>query len=119
MLTALAAFLSGCAARPAHRVLALSGGADAQLSQRVRAGILLGVFWPNCLSTMNRVKGIDPRILDSTRMLHLSSFTMITRVLLPYVTPGIVSGLKVSVTTSLLMLNKMVTAIQENTIRWR
>lgn len=67
--------------------------------------IILGVFWPTFLTTINRVETMDPRILDSARMLNLRSSDMIWRVLLPYVIPGIVSGLKVSVTTSLLMLN--------------
>lgn len=67
--------------------------------------IILGVFWPNFLATINRVKGIEPRILDSARMLNLSDCAMIWQVLLPYVLPGVISGLKVSVTTSLLMLN--------------
>lgn len=67
--------------------------------------IILGVFWPTFLTTINRVESIDARIRDSARMLNLGDWDMIWRVLLPYVIPGIVSGLKVSVTTSLLMLN--------------
>lgn len=67
--------------------------------------MVLGVFWPNFLSTINRVKGMEREILDSARMLCLSNGSMIWRVLLPYVFPGVISGLKVSVTTSLLMLN--------------
>lgn len=67
--------------------------------------IVLGVFWPTFLSTVNRVASIESNILDSARMLVPDSLTMITRILLPYIFPGIVSGLKVSLTTSLLMLN--------------
>lgn len=67
--------------------------------------IVLGVFWPCLLNTVNRVVSIDSRILDSARMLNLSDRDMIWRILLPYVLPGVVSGLKVSVSTSLLMLN--------------
>lgn len=67
--------------------------------------IVLGVFWPAFLSTVNRVRSVDPRVLDSARMLNLGSGAMIGRVLLPCILPGIVSGLKVSLTTSLLMLN--------------
>lgn len=67
--------------------------------------IILGVFWPTFLTTINRVNSIDTRILDSARMLNLSNFSMIFNVLLPYVMPGVVSGLKVSMTTSVLMLN--------------
>ncbi|MGN1015049.1 MAG: ABC transporter permease [Butyricicoccus sp.] len=67
--------------------------------------IILGVFWPTFLTTINRVNSIEPQILDSARMLNLSNGTMIRSILLPYLLPGIVSGLRVSVTTSLLMLN--------------
>ncbi len=69
------------------------------------AVIILGVFWPTFLTTINRVNAIDPRILDSARMLHLNDTAMIFHILLPYIMPGVVSGLKVSVTTSVLMLN--------------
>lgn len=67
--------------------------------------IVLGVFWPSFLTTINRVRSIEPQILDSARMLNLGTGTMVTRVLFPYILPGVVSGLRVSVTTSLLMLN--------------
>ena len=67
--------------------------------------IVLGVFWPTFLGTINRVAGIEPQILDSARMLRPSSRVMIFHILLPYILPGVVSGLKVSLTTSLLMLN--------------
>lgn len=69
------------------------------------AVIVLGVFWPALLTTINRVAGMDRRILDSAKMLDLGDGTMLFRVLLPYILPGIISGLRVSVTTSLLMLN--------------
>ena len=67
--------------------------------------IVLGVFWPNFLTTVNRVVGIEPQILDSARMLCPSNRTMLWHILLPYLFPGVVSGLRVSLTTSLLMLN--------------
>ena len=67
--------------------------------------IILGVFWPSFLTTINRVSSIDSRILDSARMLNLRNTDMILNILLPYVLPGVVSGLRVSVTTSVLMLN--------------
>ena len=38
-------------------------------------------------------------------MLNPSTGTMIWRVLLPYIFPGVISGLKVTLTTSMLMLN--------------
>lgn len=67
--------------------------------------IILGVFWPTFLSTVNRVAAMDRRILDSARMMNPDTLTMIRYILLPYVLPGVVSGLKVTLTTSMLMLN--------------
>ena len=67
--------------------------------------IILGVFWPTFLNTVNRVSAMERQILDSARMLNPSTGTMIWRVLLPYIFPGVISGLKVTLTTSMLMLN--------------
>lgn len=67
--------------------------------------IVLGVFWPAFLTTVGRVMSMDQELLDSAWMLCPGTFTMVGRILLPYVMPGILSGLKVSMTTSLLMLS--------------
>ena len=67
--------------------------------------VVLGVFWPNFLATVNRVAAVDPRILDSARMLNLSDGGMVWKVLFPSILPGVVAGMRVSMTTSLLMLN--------------
>ncbi|MBQ9062023.1 MAG: ABC transporter permease subunit [Eubacterium sp.] len=67
--------------------------------------VVLGVFWPQFLGTINRIGSIEPEILDSARMLNLSTPTMLFKILLPYLIPGILTGLKVTMTTSILMLN--------------
>ncbi len=67
--------------------------------------IILGIFWPTFLNMMIRVNSIDQRIEDSARVLNVKNSTMMWKIVLPYVFPGVVSGLKVSLTTSLLMLN--------------
>lgn len=67
--------------------------------------VVLGVFWPNFLSTINRVAGVEPRLLELARTLRPSSWTMIWSILFPYLLPGTLAGLRVTVTTSLLMLN--------------
>ena len=67
--------------------------------------VILGVFWPQFLGTINRIASIEPEILDSARIMKLSQPVMIFRVLLPYIIPGVLSGLKVTMTTSVLMLN--------------
>lgn len=67
--------------------------------------IILGIFWPTFLTTVNRVQNMEVQILDSARTLQPSTMTMLTRILLPYILPGVISGLRVSMTASLLMLN--------------
>ena len=67
--------------------------------------VFLGVFWPQFLGIINRIGSIEPEILDSARMMRLSQPVMLFRVILPYIIPGILTGLKVTMTTSVLMLN--------------
>lgn len=66
--------------------------------------IFLGIFWPTLMNVILRVESMDRRIVDSARMMGLSTPTMIFRVLLPYMYPAIVSGLKVQLPTAMLML---------------
>lgn len=66
--------------------------------------IFLGVFFPMFLGTILRVGGIEKRILDSARALCVSGPAIIPKILFPYLLPGIVGGLKVTLTTSITML---------------
>ncbi len=66
--------------------------------------ILLGVFFPTLLGMIIRVGGIEPAVLESARSLNVKTGTMLTHIVFPYVLPGVVSGLKVTVTTSTLLL---------------
>ncbi|MBQ3302272.1 MAG: ABC transporter permease subunit [Eggerthellaceae bacterium] len=66
--------------------------------------IFLGIFWPTLMNTILRVESMDKRILDSAKMMGLSTPTMIFKVLLPYMYPAIVSGLKVQLPSAMLML---------------
>lgn len=66
--------------------------------------ILLGVFWPQFLNMVLRVSSLDSQLLDNARALGVKNTTMITKIILPYVMPGILQGLRVSLTTAFLML---------------
>lgn len=66
--------------------------------------IFCGIFWPTFLNMIIRVQSIEPKILDSARALDVKGFAMLRFVLLPYVLPSVVSGLKVTLTTSMMML---------------
>ena len=66
--------------------------------------ILLGIFWPSFLKTIISVESIDKNIIDSAKTLELSGLSMVFEILLPYSVPGIVKGLKVTMTTAVMML---------------
>lgn len=66
--------------------------------------ILLGVFWPQFLNMVLRVSSLDAQLLDNARTLGVRNLTMITRIILPYVMPGVLQSLRVSLTTAFLML---------------
>lgn len=66
--------------------------------------IFLNVFWGTLISTMQRVQHLDRRILDSTKMMGLGTFDMVFKVLIPYMYPTIVGGLKGRLPSGMLML---------------
>lgn len=66
--------------------------------------IFLGVFWPTLLNTILRVGSMDRHIVESARMLGLSTTEMIFQVLLPYMYPTIARGLKTQLPSAMLML---------------
>lgn len=66
--------------------------------------IFCGIFWPTFLNMIIRVKSIEPKIMDSARALGTKGATLLRYVLIPYVMPSVVSGLKVTLTTSMMML---------------
>ncbi|MCR4963307.1 MAG: ABC transporter permease subunit [Firmicutes bacterium] len=66
--------------------------------------ITLGIFFPTYLNMIVRVQSVDRRIIDSARMLGVTTPQMVGKILLPYVLPGLVSSLKVSLSMSVMML---------------
>ena len=68
------------------------------------AVVALGVFFPMFLNVMNQVSSMDSEIVDSARMLNVKEKDMVTRIILPYLIPGIISGMKVTLTTAFMLL---------------
>ena len=66
--------------------------------------IALGIFFPMFLNMVNRVQSMDQEIIDSARMLNVSGRSMVTKIILPYLIPGVISGMKVTLTTSFVLL---------------
>lgn len=76
------------------------------------AVIVLGIFWPTFLQTVGRVRGVDQTLLDNARVMVLTGREMVFQIFLPWLLPGVLSGLRVSLSTSfmLLMLAEMMGA---------
>lgn len=66
--------------------------------------IILGIFFPTFLRMILRMRSLEPAILDSARVLNVNTFTMITQIVLPYILPEVISGLRITVTTSVTLL---------------
>ena len=66
--------------------------------------VVIGVIFPNLLNMITRVKSIDPSILDAAYAMNIKGMALVLKVLLPYTLPSILSGLKVTVTTSIMLL---------------
>lgn len=66
--------------------------------------IFLGIFWPNFLNTILRVRAMESKILNSAYALGLRGSALVFQILLPYVIPDVVAGLKVTLSTSIMLL---------------
>lgn len=66
--------------------------------------IVLGIFWPTFMGIINRAAAMDKRIINSARALGLTRREMIFQIMIPYLFPGIMSGLHVTLSTSFLLL---------------
>jgi len=66
--------------------------------------VLLGIFWPAFLQTVERVRAMDQAMLESAKMLSLSNREMVFQILVPWLLPGVVSGLRVTLSTSFMLL---------------
>lgn len=73
---------------------------------RAASVVLVGmtIFMFVLLETIERVSNIDREILDSARMLGLNGPSMVAGVLVPYVAPAVVGGLKLYLIMGFMML---------------
>ena len=66
--------------------------------------LIIGIFWPTFLQMVARVGALDQRILDSARVLGLKQLELLWEVLLPWVMPGILTGLRGSLSSAFMLL---------------
>ncbi len=66
--------------------------------------IFWGVQWPILLNSISGVKNVDPLLIKSAKSMGASTLTMFRKVVLPAAFPVIFTGMRLSVTYSLLIL---------------
>ena len=66
--------------------------------------VFSGVFWPTFMYVINYIAGIDKKILDSAKTLNVTTPTMIFQIILPYIFPGIIRNLALSISSAFMCL---------------
>ena len=66
--------------------------------------LVIGIFWPTFLQMVARVGTLDRRLIDSARVLELSQPELLFQVFLPWLLPGVLSGLRTSLSSAFMLL---------------
>lgn len=66
--------------------------------------LIIGIFWPTFLQMVARVGALDQQIIDSARVLGLTQRELLWEVFLPWTLPGILTGLKNSLSSAFMLL---------------
>lgn len=66
--------------------------------------IIVGLFFPTLMQMINRVHTIDQRIVNCAKTMNVSNRDMILKVFLPYMIPGVVGGLRISLSSAFMIL---------------
>lgn len=66
--------------------------------------IFSAVFWPTFMSMISRVGSIDKKIIDSAKVMNVSTPVMLFKVILPYSLPDVIGRLSMSLTSAMLCL---------------
>lgn len=72
--------------------------------------IVLGTIWPILLNTIDATRGVEPMIHETSRSYRLRLRDRIFRVILPAVTPAVLSGIRISLSmgVALIVISEMV-----------
>ncbi len=67
------------------------------------AVVAFGCTWPILVNAVDAVRATNPVLLDSARLLGLTPFQTLTRIVAPMALPGIFSGLRISLAIALIL----------------
>lgn len=66
--------------------------------------IFLSIFWGSFMGAINNTAFVENRIINSAKVLNLSTFTILFRIIIPFNIPRIVNGLPIHLATALMTL---------------
>lgn len=66
--------------------------------------LIIGIFWPVLLQMVARVAALDKRVIESALVLGLSQRELLWEVFLPWLMPGILTGLRGSLSSAFMLL---------------
>jgi NitT/TauT family transport system permease protein len=66
--------------------------------------IIWGTIWPTLLNTINGVRSVDPELVKQARSMGIPKIKLFMIVVFPTALPSIVTGLRLSASTALLIL---------------
>ncbi|HSI56289.1 MAG TPA: ABC transporter permease subunit, partial [Ideonella sp.] len=69
----------------------------------VLAVVVAGSIWPALLATTQGFAGVDPRLRDLRRLLHLRPAAWLLKIALPAALPDVLAGLRVGLTLALVI----------------
>lgn len=74
--------------------------------------VVFGSIWPPLLSTVQGISLVDPRLKEVSECIGLSRLAFISKIVLPASAPGIVAGMRLSLSIALILavLGEMITA---------
>lgn len=74
------------------------------LGDTMKTGVVIfGSLWPPILSTMDGIRGVDPVLIDTGRLLGLRGGTLLRRVVLPAAMPSVLTGVRISLGIALIL----------------
>jgi NitT/TauT family transport system permease protein len=66
--------------------------------------IFLSIFWGSFMGAINNTAFVENRIINSAKVLNLSTFTILFRIIIPFNIPRIINGLPIQLSTALMTL---------------
>jgi NitT/TauT family transport system permease protein len=66
--------------------------------------IFLSIFWGSFMGSINNTAFVENRIINSAKVLNLSTFTILFRIIIPFNIPRIINGLPIHLATALMTL---------------